>query len=271
MRILIVGGSGVIGTRLISRLVDGGHEVVATTRRIDNIPRLVELGAHGVQLDVYDAGQTADVVAAASPDLIIDELTDLSSHDTDANARIRREGTANLVDAALKAGVDRMIVQSIAWVFPDGQTPATEEEEIVAGSAVDTMEALTRRMPHWTVLRCGMLYGPTTWYAPDGPVAASVRAGEYPATGQITSFVHIDDAVAATVQSIGWPDGIYHIVDDEPAPGATWVPEYARRIGAPQPKLDESVTGGRPISNAKARAAGWSPAYPSWRDGFPAG
>lgn len=269
--IFLAGGSGVLGRHLIPRLVAAGHDVVATTRHPERTHLLEALGARGVVVDAYDADALADAVAGAAPDLAMHQLTDLSVYDTDANARLRREGTANLVAAARAAGVDRMIVQSIAWVFPPGSAPATEDEPIVPDTAVDVMERLVRRLPHATVLRYGMLYGPGTWYAPGGRVARAVTERALPATPAITSFVHLDDAVRATVQALDWPDGTYHLVDDEPAAATTWLPVYAGRVGAPEPEhasLPHGTSPGRPISNAKARAHGWRPAYPSWREGF---
>jgi nucleoside-diphosphate-sugar epimerase len=271
MRIFLAGGTGIIGRGLIPTLVSAGHDVVATTRRADKLAELAELGAHGVVVDVYDAERLASAVKDAAPDLILDELTDLSEYDTDANARLRREGTANIVAAAKSAGVERMLVQSIAWIFPDGEAPATEDDPIVPGTAVDEMEQLTRTLPHATVLRYGMLYGPGTWYAPGGRIANAVVAGQLPATEAITSFAHIDDVVAATVQALDWPDGTYHVVDDEPAAGTEWLPVYAEALGAPEPKrqpLPAGASRGRPISNAKAKASGWRPIHPTWRDGF---
>lgn len=271
MRIFLAGGTGIIGRAVIPELVAAGHDVVATTRRADKLAQLAELGARGVVVDVYDADRVASAVKDAAPDLILDELTDLSEYDTDANARLRREGTANIVAAAQATGVERMIVQSIAWIFPDGEAPATEDDPIVSGTAVDEMEQLTRTLPHASVLRYGMLYGPGTWYAPGGRIADAVVAGQMPATEAITSFAHIDDVVAATVEALDWPDGTYHIVDDEPATGTEWLPVYAEALGASEPKrgpLPDGASRGRPISNAKAKAAGWRPIHPTWRDGF---
>ena len=270
MRILLAGGSGVIGSRLIPLLRERGHDVVATTRRPDRLGRIAELGATGAVVDVYDAERLAEVVAGARPDLVLHQLTDLAEYDLAANARIRREGTANLVAAASRAGTRRMIVQSIAWVFGDGATAATEADPITPGSAVDDMESLVRRMPRASVLRYGRFYGPTTWYAVDGRTADAVRNGAVTATRAISSFVHVDDAAAATVQAVDWPDGTYHIVDDEPAPATVWLPVYAAGLGAPPPPVDEQAPAtGRPVANALARSLGWVPRYPSWRQGFP--
>ena len=260
-----------IGSRLIPALVAARHEVVATTRRTENLDLLDRLGAHGVVVDAYDAERLDAVVGDAVPDMVLHELTDLRDFDTDANARIRRRGTANLVSAANKANVSRILVQSIAWAYQDGAALAVEDDPIEPGSAVEMMEELIRRIPRSTVLRYGWMYGPGTWYAPGGRVANAVTAGHLPATPAITSLVHIDDAVAATVQAIAWPDGTYNIVDDEPAPASAWLPVYAAGIGAPAPTvtdLPEGVPGGRGASNAKARAAGWVSNFPTWRVGF---
>ena len=273
MRIFLAGGTGVLGTRLIPQLTAAGHRVTATTRRADRVGLLTRLGAAPAIIDVYNADLLTRVVVEAAPDLILHELTDLSEYDTEANARLRREGTANLVAAAKAVGTRRIVVQSIAWIFPDSDLPATEDDPIVPGTAVDTMENLARRLPHATILRYGMLYGPGTWYAPGGRVAKQVGAGQLLATPAITCFVHIDDAVTATVQALGWPDGTYHIVDDEPAPGTSWLPVYARELGAPSPQtapLPGGTHAGRAVSNAKARTQGWRPKYPSWRQGFAA-
>jgi len=272
MRIFLAGGSGVIGSRLIPALVVAGHDVVATTRRAENLDALRARGASGVVVDVYDGTRLAAVVADAAPDLVVHQLTDLSEYDRDANARLRRTGTANLVAAAQAAGVDRMMVQSIAWAYAEGNAPAVEDDPIEPGSAVDVMEGLVRRVRHATVLRYGMLYGPGTWYVPGGRIADAVAAGLVPATPAVTSFVHVDDAVAATVQAIGWPDGAYNIVDDEPAPATQWLPVLAAGLRAPAPQVAELPEGtprGRGASNVKARAAGWVPAHTSWREGFP--
>lgn len=272
MRVFLAGGSGLIGSRLIPVLAAAGHDVVATTRRTENLGLLRERGAHGVVVDVYDAPHLAAVVREAGPDLVLHELTDLSDYDTDANARLRRDGTANLVAAAEAAGVERMMVQSIAWAYASGAGPAVEDDPLEPGSAVEAMENLVCRMPHATVLRYGLFYGPGTWYAPGARMANAVAAGLVPATPAITSWVHIDDVVRATVQALDWPDGAYNIVDDDPAPGTVWLPVYAAGLGAPAPQVTDLPEGrprGRGASNAKARAAGWTPAYPSWRDGFP--
>ena len=273
MRIFLAGGTGVIGRRLVPALIAAGHEVTATTRRRRSLEQIDRWGGRGVVVDVYDAAHLTELVGAAAPDLVMHQLTDLRYFDTEATARIRRVGTSNLVSAAERAGVDRVIVQSIAWAYQDGPGPADEQQPIEEGSAVADMEELARRLAAPTILRYGWWYGPDTWYAEGGRVAEAVSRGVLPVTRTFHSFVHIDDAVSATIQSLDWPTGVYNVVDDEPAPATEWLPVYAAAIGAPGLVSAAPSTGspsGRGASNAKARAAGWSPRYASWRAGFSA-
>ncbi|CAM3477389.1 NAD(P)-dependent oxidoreductase [Occultella aeris] len=267
MRIFLAGGTGVVGSRLIPALQAAGHDVTATTRRAEGLDLVRDRGARGVVVDVFDAPRLAEAVAAAEPELVMHQLTDLGEYDTAANARLRRDGTANLVAAAENAGVDRMI-----FAYAPGDTTATEDDPLEPGSAVGILEAVVHRLPRATVLRYGMFYGDGTWYAPGGRIGGTVVAGQLPATPAITPFVHIDDVVSATVQALSWPDGTYNIVDDEPAAGTVWLPVYAAGLGAPVPRvagLPDGTPRRRAVSNARARAAGWRPRYPSWRDGFP--
>ncbi|WP_154794661.1 NAD-dependent epimerase/dehydratase family protein [Occultella kanbiaonis] len=273
MRIFLAGGTGVIGRRLVPALIAAGHEVVATTRRLENVDQINRSGGKGVVVDVYDAARLTELIWTAAPDLVMHQLSDLRHFDTEATARIRRVGTRNLVAAAQQAGVGRIVVQSIAWAYEDGYGLASEDEPIEEGSAVAAMEELVGRLATATILRYGWWYGPGTWYAEGGRVADAVAEGLLPATRTVNSLVHVDDAVSATVQAIDWPAGVYNIADDEPAPGTQWLPVYANAIGAPAPTSPiwtNRSPGGRGASNAKARAAGWKPSHPTWRSGFAA-
>jgi nucleoside-diphosphate-sugar epimerase len=271
MRIFLAGGTGNIGSRLIPELAGAGHDVTATTRRVENLDYLRDRGAHGVVVDVYDAPHLSAVVADAAPDLVLHQLTDLSDFDLEANARLRRAGTANLVAAAEAAGVGRMIAHSAASAYCTGNTLAVEDDPIEPDSAIARLEDHVCRMERATVLRYGVIYGPRTWYAPGERMANAVAAGLVPAVAAMSSFVHIDDVVTATVQALDWPDGAYNIVDDDPATVTEWLPVYAEGLGAPGPRTTDVLDGalrGRGASNAEARGAGWTPRYPSWREGF---
>jgi nucleoside-diphosphate-sugar epimerase len=136
-------------------------------------------------------------------------------------------------------------------------------------AAVKALEDAVAEMPHWVVLRYGLLYGPGTWYTRDGLVTEQVRRVEVTATDGISSFVHVADAAQAACQALDWPSGVLNIVDDEPAAGTEWLPLYAELVGAPPPPVQAGAQGWeRGESNARARALGWRPAYPTWRTGF---
>jgi nucleoside-diphosphate-sugar epimerase len=273
MRIFLAGATGVLGRGLVPLLVAAGHDVTALTRRAGTIP-----GATVAVADVCDADALAAAVLAAEPDVVVHQLTDLSGGDKDANAAIRVAGTRNLVDAARATGVRRMVAQSIAWAYVAGDVPAAEDVplDLAAGpprattvGAVAVLEKAVAELPEWVVLRYGMFYGPATWYAPDGLMATAELAADH----DVTSFVHVDDAAAAAVAALDWPNGAVNIVDDEPAPGVTWVPDFCRVTGRPAPApVDRPRTGwARGASNQHARAElGWTPAHPTWR-GWSAG
>ncbi|MDG3010347.1 NAD(P)-dependent oxidoreductase [Rhodococcus sp. D2-41] len=277
MRIFLAGASGVIGRRLVPALTGAGHEVWGTTRRPDRTAAIAAAGARPVLLDALDAEAVRAAVAGCAPDVVIHQLTDLASRDFAANSRIREQATRNLVDAARTAGIERLLAQSIAFVHPDGTRPATEQDPIdddparaVTLDGVRALESTVAEIEQSVILRYGMLYGPGTWYAPDGLMAEQAHAGTLPAGPEVTSFVHVDDAVDATVAALDWPAGIVNIVDDEPASGRDWAPVFAAAVGAPAPEPTDDGPIGRPISNALARSRGWSPRHSTWRTGFTA-
>jgi|SRR5579884_1237988 len=279
MKIYLAGATGVVGRALVPMLVAAGHEVVATTRRPENAARLAAQGVRPVVLNVLDREAVLASLAAERPDAVIHQLTDLGSQDFQANNRLRIEGTRNLVDAALAAGVRRMIAQSLAFAYAPGDAPAREDDPLdveASGSrgrmvaGVVALERALAEVPEGVVLRYGILYGPGTWYAADGPEAERARRGELTADESVTSFVHAEDAARAALLALDWPAGPVNIVDDEPAPGVAWVPLYAEVLGAPPPpRSDVRDPAERGATNAKARRQlGWEPQYPTWREGF---
>ena len=307
MRVLLAGATGAIGRQLVPQLVEAGHQVTAITRSEEKLGMLGELGAEAVLCDVFDAGRLGTVVARAKPDAVINELTDLPQSLNPrrlaeyyaANNRVRREGTRNLLSAALGAGVRRFLVQGSAyWYAPTGGAVKTEEAPLYLdapapiGSAVQTMREVEEAVLsadgiEGVVLRYGMFYGPGTWYAKDGDVGRQVRKRRYPmiSKGEGTySFVHVHDAASATVAALERArPGIYNVVDDDPATAAEWMPLYAEALGAKRPPRvpaflarviagDALVTwmlGLRGASNEKIKKEiGWRPQYESWRRGF---
>lgn len=282
MHVFIAGGTGAVGRRVIPLLIARGHQVTALTRTTEGGSSLLAAGALPVLADVYDADALTRAVRVAAPDAVMHQLTALSDGDFAANTRIRKIGTRNLVGAALEAGVGRIIAQSIAWMYEPGDKPADESVPLDLAApeprsrsleGVVSLEAAVREIPEWVVLRYGLLYGRGTWYAPDALMAAEAHAGKLVADHDISSFVHVDDAAEAAVRALDWPSGTVNICDDEPAPGTEWLPAFCHAVGAPPPERVSAERNGwaRGADNGHARVdLRWTPATPSWRDGFAA-
>ncbi|HEY4453243.1 MAG TPA: NAD(P)-dependent oxidoreductase [Pseudonocardiaceae bacterium] len=280
MRIFLAGASGVLGNRLLPVLLAAGHEVVGLTRKAEGAEVIRAHGAEAVVGDVFDRAALAVAVRDAAPDLVMHQLTDLGSGDPGANARLRSVGTRNLVDAALAAGVGKIVAQSIAWMYAPGEEPATEdvpldlaapEPRAITVRGVADLESAVQEIPEWVILRYGLLYGPTTWYAPDGLLAQRARAGELTADADLTSFLHIDDAVTAAIAALDWRSGAVNVCDDEPAPGTDWLPVFCAGLGAPEPAQSNAARHGwaRGADNRYARTKlDWTPQHPSWRTAF---
>lgn len=217
MRIFLAGAGGVIGRRLTPLLLAAGHTVVGTTRSADKSTALRTLGAEPVVVDVFDAEALRLAVLTAQPDAVIHQLTDLAfapgapqyQEGLVRNARLRIEGTHNLVAASLAAGVRRVIAQSIAFIYAPGPGARGEDDPLmpaegVMARTVTGVEALERTvlaMPEGIVLRYGFFYGPGTW---------SLDRPKPPA-------IHIDAAAQACVLALtGGAPGVYNIAEDDP-------------------------------------------------------
>ncbi len=282
MRVLLAGATGAIGRLLLPLLVAEGHEVFGCSRSASGLEQIRSQGAEPIQADVFDRELLAAAVSRVRPEAIIHQLTALSAGNAQENARIRREGTRNLVDAALAAGTQRLIAQSIAWIYEPGLEPAREstpldstdvEPRATTVRAVRALEAAAAELPEHVVLRNGTFYGPGTWYAAGGLMEQRLRAGKLAANDSVTSFIHVRDAARAALQALRWPSGTYHVVDDEPARARDWLPRFAAtlQLPAPSPSEGRSAEWERGASNALARSLGWQAEYASWRSGFAPG
>lgn len=307
MKIFLAGATGVLGRPLVAALVEAGHAVTGTTRSPARTAAIEAAGATPVVCDALDRDAVLRAVADARPEVVIHELTSLPPRfielrkGTEATNRLRSQGTRNLVDAAVAAGTRRVVAESIAFLYTpagppvaDEQSPTWTDAPAPFDATLDALLDLERIVTgtgaiEGVVLRYGALYGPGTWYAPDGDMTTQVRKRRLPVVGNgggRTSFVHVDDAASATVQAVsqGAP-GTYNIVDDLPVSYADLLPEFAELIGAKPPRrlpawlvrrlagslAVTSMTEQRGASNAKAkRELGWQPRYPTWRDGFAA-
>ncbi|MFC9635117.1 NAD-dependent epimerase/dehydratase family protein [Streptomyces mirabilis] len=285
MRVFVAGATGAVGSLLVPMLVAAGHEVTGTSRTLAGIERIRSLGAIGIQADALDAEGLRHAVCAAAPEVVIHQLTDLSGADGAANGRIRREGTRNLVEAAKKAGVGRIVAQSISWAYTPGDGPAEEvvpldntaaQPRARMVAAVRALEETAAELETAVLLRYGLLYGPGTWYAPGGAFAAAL-AGDQSArflgstvlNDAVSSFVHVADAAGAALAALDWPGGPVNIVDDEPAPAHEWLPALAKALGVPTPgPVAGRQKWERGALNALARSRGWQPEWPTWRTIF---
>lgn len=287
MRILVAGATGAVGRLLVPLLLDAGHHVTGTSRTLVGTERISRQGASAAEADASDRDRLRKVVMDAAPDVVIHQLTALSDADGEATDRLRREGTRNLVDAARSAGVQRIVAQSLAWAYVPGADPAEENTPLDIGAAqprgamVDGIRALEEtaaELDTAVLLRYGIIYGPGTWYAPGGSVAAALAGDSTaPFLGylepdlSVTSFVHVADVARATVAALDWPSGPVNIVDDEPAQGREWVPVLAAAHGLPAPEARSGrLNWARGASNRLARSRGWRPEHATWRSGFAA-
>lgn len=278
MKIVVAGATGAVGKPLIPMLIEAGHEVTGLTRDPEKAVALKRQGAKAVILEIFDREAVFAVIREVRPDAVIHQLTSLAERNFADNSRIRIEGTRNLVDASLAAGVRRMVAQSISWAYAPGEGPAREEEPLDLDApeprsgtirGVHALETAAADMPEAVILRYGLFYGAGTWYAADGFMAEQVRRGELPATDGVSSFVHVEDAARAAMLALDWPSGAVNIVDDEPASGREWLPYYAELLSAPQPERQlGSARGERGADNSKAKRYGWQPRFVSWREGF---
>ncbi|WP_339270916.1 NAD(P)-dependent oxidoreductase [Paenibacillus sp. FSL R5-0470] len=279
MKIFVAGAAGVIGRLLLPKLLEAGHEVVGMTHKEEKRAFIEKCGAQAVIADVFDREAIFASIHKAQPEVVIHQLTSLSQRNFSDNSRIRIEGTRNIVDASLAAGVEQIIAQSISWAYEAGDVPATEETPLDLKAleprrrtieGIYSLEKAVAEIPNHVILRYGMLYGQGTWYDTNGYMAEEIRQERMTATDAVVSFLHVEDAANTAVLALNWPSGPVNIVDDEPAKGLDWLSAYSDTIGAPAPNVQEGRAGWeRGASNTKARMdCEWSPLYPSWRSGF---
>jgi nucleoside-diphosphate-sugar epimerase len=256
MRIFVAGATGALGLPLVRVLMALGHDVVGMTRAGTGVDRLRELGAKVTVADAFDAAAVRIAIDVAQPDVVIDQLTWLPANPADIirsmpdDTRLHREGGANLLAASRDVGVGRYVIQSRGFYLDAPKGHLADESSKMRYDAPGEVGESARVLGAYeddvlgtpsiegVVLRYGFFYGPETWYRPDGAVAAQVRNGEVKIIGDggaVWSFVHIDDAVAATVASLTAQPGVYNVVDDDPLPVSEWLPAFARWIDAPPP------------------------------------
>jgi nucleoside-diphosphate-sugar epimerase len=306
MRVFVAGASGAIGRHLVPQLLANGHDVVAMTRSPSKTDALRAAGAYPVVVDGLDRDAVFAAVTGAEPEVVVHEMTAITDvgnpRRIDAEFaptnELRTKGTDHLLEAARAAGARRLVAQSFSgWPnIREGGPVKTEDDPLDPDPpapmrrTLDAIRYLERAVAgaeglDGVVLRYGGFYGPVA----DMPAKflGTIRKRRMPVVGDgagVWSFVHLDDAAAATVAAVeGGAPGIYNVVDDDPAPVAEWLPAFAEAIGAKPPRHVPAwlgrLAGGeaaisimtqvRGSSNAKARRElGWAPRHRSWRQGF---
>lgn len=284
-------------------LLAAGHTVTGTTRSSERAGALADAGVTPIIVDVYGRSALIRAVAETRPDAVVNQLTDLPSSPRargmkaayQANNRVRGEGGRNVLEATRAASVPRYVTQSVAFFsrptgepgLRDESTPLWTDAPGLIGEAARVVEDMERDAlaAGGVVLRYGFFGGPGTWYDADGAIGELVRKRRYPLVGSgagVHSFVHVDDAAAATLAALDAPSGIYNVVDDQPAPASEWLPAFAAALGAPPPRhipaLPAKVVARGFVSwqegmegqgNARAKQVlGWTPVHASWRTAF---
>ncbi len=305
MRVFLAGATGVIGRPLVAELIAAGHHVTGMTRSPEKADALRAAGAEPVVADALDAAAVMSAVGEARPDAVIHQLTAIPARldprkierDFALTDRLRTEGTTHLVAAAQASGVQRILAQSVAFAYEPGPTGTVHGEDdpliiVPPGNFRRSAAALaelerTVLGAGGLVLRYGYFYGPHSAVSRTGAMCAEVARRRLPIIGKgqgVWSFIHVEDAAAATVDALSRGDsGAYNIVDDEPAAVAEWLPALAEALGARRPYRVPALlarliageygvaimTRGQGASNRRAKAElAWTPKHPSWREGF---
>ncbi|HWH32557.1 MAG TPA: NAD(P)-dependent oxidoreductase [Egibacteraceae bacterium] len=293
MKVFVAGATGVLGRRLLPRLVADGHDVTALARS-DGGRRAVEAaGARPAQVSLFDLDALR--TAIAGHEAVVNVATRIPTGPSAIrlaawaeNDRIRREGSANLVDAALHAGAGRYVQESIAFVYADHGAGWIAEDgrldlEFQLYSAVDA-EAQAARFTaaggHGVALRFGLFLDETSAHYRD--MTGMLRRGRIPAPGRAdayTATVMTDDAAAAMVAALRAPAGLYNVVEDEPSTRAAHYAAAAAALGLPAPKPLPAAVGELPRVRVLARsqrvsnrafkeATGWAPRFSSARESW---
>jgi len=308
MKIFVAGASGAIGLPLVQLLVSKKHEVIGMTRSPAKGKVLEQLGATAVVADVFDPAALERVVREVAPTHMVHLLTAIPKNgpmrpsDMAATNRLRTVGTANLLQAAIAAGVKRIVGESFMTVYGYGKrdgewrTEADPLPEQTANGGIEEVVTALRSLEQQFLaanqqglieaipLRYGMIYGPensATQY-----MVQMVRKRMLPTFSGLTgvsSFVHIADAVSATLAALerGLPGEIYNIVDDEPVSMNHFITALASATGAKRPfsiplwlmrwmapVMVATISADLPLSNAKAkRELGWKLQFPSYKEG----
>jgi nucleoside-diphosphate-sugar epimerase len=299
MKVFLTGATGAIGPATVRGLLEKGHQVRAVARSDDKAAQLRELGAEPVAVDLFDADAVKGAVDGSEAVLHLATNVPLlrrmaTKKGWAMHNRLRTTATEMLVDAALTTGVTRFVKESVSFVYPDGGH-AWIDESTLPDKSIEMLQPTLegeRIVDRFTagggqgvVLRFGSFYGPTARVTDEALRLArwrmSIVGGKQEA---FVSSIHTDDVAGSAVAALDAPAGIYNVVEDEPVTRRDYLDAFSAAFGVrklrPTPTwLVKLMSGGAAaavirswrVSNKKFRdATGWSPRYPSVREGWPA-
>lgn len=289
MRVLVTGASGFLGGVTCAEAIAAGHDVLALVRRPGSEPA----GTTAVNCDLTDAAALATAIADSKPDAVIHLAAEIASQrDADRVRAVNVDGTKALIDACLAAGSPRVVFTSTVVTGDAGGRVLTEDEPLPVStpygrSKQDCERLLAESGLPYVTIRPSHVYGPGGWYV-DELVALMRRPGRFCVIGDgknLWDVVHVNDVVASLLLALeDLPSGeIYHCVDDEPTTYYDFMALTASTLGIGSPRripafvarraaganAVEAVVRSARSSNAKLKAAGWSPRFPNSRDGVP--
>lgn len=297
MKVFVLGGTGAIGSHALPALVAAGHEVTALARTPEKAAAVAAQGADPVMVSMFD--QAALVDAFRGQDAVVNLATSMPTMATFVfrrawrpTERVRIEGSAAVVGAALAADVPILVQESVSMVYPDRGAEwvdeSVEPDPYPNARGNLAAEASARRFAEagrtGIVLRFGLFYGPAARHSEQ--FLAMARHHVVPLVGHPESYlssIHMADGGAAVEAALHVPAGTYNVVDDEPLTKDQYATALARAAGA-RPWVRgpgrlalllghrmASLTRSMRVSNRRFRAAsGWRPRYPSAREGWSA-
>jgi len=296
LKIFVAGATGVLGRRVVARLVAAGHEVTGVARTPEKAAGLRSGGATPAMIDLFDAATVKDAVVGH--DVVVNLATHIPPTSRAAlpgawseNDRIRTEGARNLVDAALAAGAGRYIQESIAFIYGDGGDSWLDEDAPLVPAAyvrsvLDAEANATRFSASGgagVVLRFGLFHGPDSGTSREAVslarrgIAATLGAAE-----AYEAIITIDDAAAAVVAALNAPAGVYNVVDDQPLTRREYADALAAAVGRTSlrlpPRFATKLGGSKVallgrsqrVSNRRfVEATRWRPSFASAREAWP--
>ncbi len=295
MRVFVTGGTGAIGSHTVPALIAAGHEVTAMARSDAKAAVLISQGARPIRVSLFD--RNALTKAFHGHDAVVNMASALPSPQRfilqsawAACERIRTEGSATVVDAALAAAVPRVVQESVVMIYHDGGDRWLDEDSAVdhypIASGNHAAESSARRFAETggdaVILRFGQFYGPGAAHSEQiMDLARHHVAFQAGRRDSYMSSIYLPDAASAVAAALTWPAGTYNVVDDEPVTKKQHTQALAEAVGA-KPWIagpgrlalllgdrTTSMTRSLRVSNARFHAdAGWAPRYPSVREGY---